>query len=951
MAEYNPETVLTLTQVKFRKNGGDQWFTVACPFHPGETDDLEHAKGRINPTEGVFTCFSCKEKSSLLGFLSAKLKQPTNIIKATIDATLSGDTAYVPQSISEDFCAQLIKNKEYLGKLKSKHGIEFESVTKYQLGFKDGETPRITIPVWDEEGKIVNMRLYSYAGGKDKMIGTKNANTNRIYLPENLKGDTIYWTEGEFKAILLNQHGFPASAPTNGAGSWEADWNERFRGKDVVIVYDVDKAGRDGAAMVCRNLYGVARSVRDVFLTDVTDVIGSNGKANGDITDYFVKKGKTSDDFRKLCLATPEYTPPAAPVEEPEDLEVYPIPLAETSAAKHNRKHVATQVVVSAKDTSPYIVPKRVRVVCDAEQKYCLHCHVSTDRGYEFDIPHDSPKILELVGCGKTKQRDVLKAISGIYPKCNAAELREIESHNVEELRVIPQIAVGHKTAEMVVRKVFYVGHGIETNAGYDITAKVCTTPESQHATLVVYDAKPAVDDINQFRLQHDLSVFQPAEWTSDAVEAKLDDIYEDLELNVTKIYRRRDLHLFYDLAFHSVLYIPFQGKLIKGWVDALCIGDSGQGKSECSSRLISHYGSGERVDTKRSSVAGLLGGLQETGGRWFIQWGTIPLNDRRLVVLEEIKGMPVESLATLTDMRSSGVAEIIKIERAKTNARTRLVWISNPRTDRRLCQYNYGVDAVKELMGSLEDIRRFDMVIAVASGGVGLDIINMSDDDRQRCAHYYTSELSRHLVMWAWSRTENQIKLEKDAEHELLAAATRMGESYSSACPIVEPSDQRLKLLRLCCALACRTYSTDDGESVVVRKCHVEVVERFLNRIYADKALGYRDYSLAQRGETSLRDPEEIKTRLKDMPNAADTVQALIEADVIVDELIANCTEWMRESAKEFIGFLVRKGALKTMRRGGYRKTGAFIELLKELDRAGLQNETLREKDSRGEL
>ena len=73
--------------------------------------------------------------------------------------------------------------------------------------------------------------------------------------------------------------------------------------------------------------------------------------------------------------------------------------------------------------------------------------------------------------------------------------------------------------------------------------------------------------------------------------------------------------------------------------------------------RLMDHYKLGARHECKNATSAGLLGGLQQLGSRWFVSWGIIPMHDKRLVVLEEIKGTPIEVLAKLTDMRSSGIA------------------------------------------------------------------------------------------------------------------------------------------------------------------------------------------------------------------------------------------------------------------------------------------------------
>src|SRR6185503_2222957 len=94
-------------------------------------------------------------------------------------------------------------------------------------------------------------------------------------------------------------------------------------------------------------------------------------------------------------------------------------------------------------------------------------------------------------------------------------------------------------------------------------------------------------------------------------VKAKFDEIHQDLEANVTKIYRRRDLLTAFDLVTHSVLSFRFQGNIVhKGWCEALVIGDTRVGKSESVGRLVNHYRVGELVTGENASFAGLIGGM-----------------------------------------------------------------------------------------------------------------------------------------------------------------------------------------------------------------------------------------------------------------------------------------------------------------------------------------------------
>ena len=87
----------------------------------------------------------------------------------------------------------------------------------------------------------------------------------------------ILWTvrdvticEGEIDAMLLNQYGYNAVTSTGGAGSWQADWARLFTGvQNIYLLFDNDKAGRDGALRVRQSL---ARARIVTLPDDVKDV-------------------------------------------------------------------------------------------------------------------------------------------------------------------------------------------------------------------------------------------------------------------------------------------------------------------------------------------------------------------------------------------------------------------------------------------------------------------------------------------------------------------------------------------------------------------------------------------------------------------------------------------------------------------------------------------------------
>jgi 5S rRNA maturation endonuclease (ribonuclease M5) len=128
--------------------------------------------------------------------------------------------------------------------------------------------------------------------------------------------------EGEFDSIILNQNSFLAVTGTAGAGTWKPEWNAFFKGKNVVLCYDSDVAGRAGALNLLNELQGTASSIKNI------DLFGSEAtKDMKDVTDFFVKAQKTAKDFRLMidsanpsAMPTPN-TPNSHPILEDNSVE------------------------------------------------------------------------------------------------------------------------------------------------------------------------------------------------------------------------------------------------------------------------------------------------------------------------------------------------------------------------------------------------------------------------------------------------------------------------------------------------------------------------------------------------------------------------------------------------------------------------------------------------------
>jgi hypothetical protein len=322
------------------------------------------------------------------------------------------------------------------------------------------------------------------------------------------------------------------------------------------------------------------------------------------------------------------------------------------------------------------------------------------------------------------------------------------------------------------------------------------------------------------------------------------------------------------------------------------------------------------------------------------VSWGTIPTHDRRLVILEEIKGADQEVIAKLTDMRSSGIAELQKIERRRAHARTRLIMTSNPRSQRPISAHNFGVEAVKQLIGGLEDIRRFDLVVILAAEQVDEAVVNALRASRPEVAHAHTAELCRRAVLWAWTRRPDQVEFAEGVVEAIMRSSSALCEIFTEAMPLVDRGTVRFKLARMAVALAARTFSTpaDDMETVRVRPCHVEYLEGFVRALYSDPAFGYRDFSLAQEQQDKIVDAGIVKRQLLGTRYPADLVRQLLRRDEIASVDVEDWCEVDQETARKLVALLVRKHCLSRRKRH-YVKSGEFIKLLKAMEVEGIEN------------
>jgi hypothetical protein len=924
--------------MELRGSGAER--SAKCVFHEDSNPSMS-----VNVDEGVYLCHGCGASGDFISFwqrvrsctFPEAIREIAQRVGIPLDADPSqGDSGVIDESIAESAHERLLATQPMLDWLAERRGITEATVREWKLGH-DGQ--RFYIPIRDEVGRLVNIRRYQpdSTDASAKMISWRAGYGQARLWPFNafdtatLGDGRVFLFEGEMDALLALTHGINAMTCTGGAGTWRDAWTGLFAGLDVVICYDNDSAGRLGSLTVAQKLVGRARSVKVVQ-------IPLEEPRGADFTDYIHGHGQSAADFLAMVEATPEF---AVTEEVAEEIDAQPIGdvhdvhLSRASLADFNQCRVRMPVMVSGKTMAPYIVPTRVLATCSMPGlKMCDRCPVAQAAGrLDCDLGYDQrTDVLECIDITTTQLNKTIKARIRIPPKCTYVTIEPIESLNIEEVQLIPDVAESDEESPYVTRAAYHVGHGLDANRTYVVSGVTTPMPRNQTATHLLHEVVPSQSNIDAFQLTPEviaeLRIFQPEGDTLDALDAKLDEIQSDLEC-VTNIYKRRDLMTSVDLVYHSILGFTFQGQRVRrGWTEALIIGDSRTGKTTVVEELSIYYRAGEFTTGENTSLAGLVGGLQQIGTTWALRWGKVPLNDRRLLTIDEAGNLPVEHIARMSAMRSSGRAEIVKVHTERTNARTRMIWISNPRASRPLSSYSRGITAIKELIGAPEDIARFDLFVTATSSDVPLSIVNAEREPHT--PERYTSALCHQRVMWAWSRSASDVEIQPEAVRVILARATQQGQKYRycTEVPLVEPNEQRIKLARLAVAAAAMFFSTDtQGQRVIVKPCHVEFAYYFLERLLSTDSLAFAEWAQEQTNRNELREHDAILRLLAANPNAVRLLMAndLFSGSDLKEILAITETDRFRQALTLLRGanFLTKAGAL-------YKKSPAAIRWLR---------------------
>lgn len=827
----------------------------------------------------------------------------------------------------------LLQNKTRMEVMVSRRGLTKDTVSKFMLGYAND---RYTIPVYDFDGEIVNVRRYNPTArmSKDKMVNITGHGQARLFLVDILaKSEVIIITEGEMDAIIGRQHGLPTMSHTAGASVWKSEWSPLFEGKEVYVCYDVDDTGNAGADKVIQSIKRYAAGAYKIRLP-----LSTKGS---DLTNYLHDNGYTEKDFRELMR---EAKAKSESKKKPDRKEAKPqhMTLEKSMDATLGDVPMDLTVLVAGKVQPAYNLPKKVNLECDMDNgNKCARCPMQARGGHwSKTFQKDDEQLLEMIDASKgAAEKIVLRTLS--VPQTCPRVIQEVEeAYSVEELLVMPSIDNREEqTQTPISRRIYNVGaHDTQTNQVHQIIGYNTRDPRNSRSVFQAWETQPVQTNIDKFtinkRVMRDLLIFQPKKGQTPL--SKMEEIAKDLAFNVTRIYGRPEMHMAYDTVWHSVMDFHFKGQRVgKGWLELLVMGDTRTGKSEAALRLTDHYQAGVLKSCEGATLAGLVGGAQQQEKSWMVSWGTIPLNDRRLVILDEVSGIADKNIfEQMSAVRSSGKAQITKIISQETSARTRLIWISNPVDGRTIEQMSRGaIDGIAQLVKNPEDISRFDMAMSAASNDVDSQVINNANPDHVK--HRYTSDRCATLVSWVWSRKAEDVVFAEGVEDYIFKRATELGERYVSEPPLIQSENVRMKLARVAAAIAGRVFSSDShGVKLIVKREHVDSAIELMDRLYAMESFGYQRHShrVIRDRERAIKNRQAAYDFLRRNDDALHALRSINGERFRVRDF-EEFAGMMRDEAQAVVRELMGMHMLRRMARGEIRMEPALVQVLRKLE------------------
>lgn len=812
---------------------------VLCPFphelhdRNGSTYQETHASAHVNIDKGVFHCKSCGRGMSEL-----------QLIREIMSCSF-GHSLKIQEAFNNEEDLMLWQTNCPIDEptliLAQQLGISKPVAEQLYLYSRGNE---LMFPVFVYE-KLVDIR--HYAPGRTPKVRSRVECTSGYIVPFDLwresdKRRITAICAGEKDMAIARTMGFNAITFTGGEQQLPLNLSE-FTDREIVILYDNDDAGTVGAWKLAEYLYKVTPKIR--VCTNFHSVCTEKGE---DIHNYFMKYGKSKEDLTQCILTTPYVQATDFAVAKPMTL----MSLRDASDARNIGQICYANVQVLSVYDEAFLTPlevtftkyKRLNLDRDDDQN-SMHLHqVKT---WEL-TDNNVGDLLHVVDNNFTELEinKNMRALAKVPFKESFINTKTYGKSTVFKAHVTDMFEALDKETSLMEYPAYSIKHKLESGKKYRIKFKVVPHPyKGQRLTMIILEATEANDSVSSFTVRdkqiESLKRFQEI---PGSIAEKMHSLSEKVKGLLG--YDGNNLLIeTLDLAYHTPLYFNLgRFKNVRAYLDTLIVGESRVGKSSTAEALRLAYGLGTFTSLAGNSatVAGLVGGSNKTAAGFQTRAGLIPQNHKGLIIFEEFGKCNVNLVRELTDIRSSNEVRITRVAGSLTlPAMVRMISLSNVKSHsgeiKSIASYPNGIEIIAELVGSAEDIARYDVLLVLSDRG------NSNMNPLWEPQAPMASEDYMTRVRWTWSRTPEQIVISPEIAHLLVESANMLNRSYDSHIKIFGTEAWK-KLTRLAIAVAACVVSTDQTyESIVVTKECVEYAIDMMKKLYDNPTFRLKEY------------------------------------------------------------------------------------------------------------
>lgn len=870
-----------------------------CPFHRDDTPSFT-----VNEETDEWYCHSCNKGGAETEFVALIFDVSKNVARHAMNYFIAKGKWPFPTDDEIQTANQDLKNSSLDMRVLHEFGITDEVIEKYNLGL---ENSRITIPVYSRTGYCVNIRKYLPPHKRDgkgaqnaKCINLKNLGAVRYFPYSSFVADTddIYIVEGEKDCLVALSQGLNAVTSTGGS-TIPTDELILFKNKNVYLMLDTDAVGQKNTKLYAQLLEHIAKTVFVVTLPckDFTDYFTETRNADvSQFTQLYKERVEETAIATEMTLVKSEFT---------ENLNTW--------VTLRNMSIVGTE-------SKTYTIPSKLRVTC-RNTKCTKTCPLAMGLGNPqlTELPVEPRQVVQFTDAPDAAQDNYLRKMFG----CKSVISESVEMINVQKVLFQESASfiegMDDATAEPRYGLFMYTDFRLQATAKYNFEACRVTDPKTQKNYYVIRSA----ENVNATLPVYDDAVFQKFRDATSASSCAKDLMqkYYDEWMACLSIEGRLDMFGSMLLTYASVTEIPWNFGIIKGWLDTMVIGDTRTGKSQMAQRFIKNLGMGGYINGENSRATGVIGGVQKISDAWMVTWGAIPMNDKGLLVIDEASGLEIEDVKNLSSTRSSGAVTLNKIVKGEARARTRLIWISNPRSGRNVDEFYWkGFGAFQEYIPVVEDQARYDLVLTAARED--LDILEGIDATSMPQFEYW-----RGLFNTIWNLPAENINFSGGFKKHMTEVCKQLNTEYGGG-PLVIGVSVHEKMLRLSCAMAVLCGELHDGVLQVSEK-HIDWADEWLRYTLEKPSLAYGAYVRDKR-RAEERKRENI-TFVKSQLELNPALRSLITAPSFKGYQLREVLGIEPSDAAKLLSELLRRGLVKTGKGSNYIPDKLLLDVARE--------------------